>query len=239
LHSMSAIDPLSVGIGFVIGAVSGAVGMMVADWFREWRNRLKIRVDVGEDTPIKTATRTQIIVGFGISVEQGEKLTNVYPKFNQIRHPWYDRGKPKETVDMLANQDPSWFFPYSITLDYVEDLSKISNVEGILKREEWSNHGVQITVTELITKQVLLSIVSAMPKSTHGFDLRMHRKICHIRINLVGEGITRKTNWEADAYLTRLKIGKLEKGVPSLDTSECGVTYEVTAKVLSSISSIS
>jgi hypothetical protein len=204
---------------FLGGIVSGVFITVSGQLLNDYLKRLKMNVEVASSTISQTPIKRSIIVGFGVSIEQGKELNDAYVRFNGKRYPWYENGLPKDKIQLLVGDEPSWFFPYSITLDYVEDISKQQNVSSIIKREARSNHGILFTVQELDTKNTVFSRCYSMPKNTPAFDLGMNQLISKISIRLIGEGIERKMSSEGDMYLKRLTVGKLENGVPSLETS--------------------
>jgi len=216
---MSAIEPLSVGIGFFIGVASGALGMMVADWFREWRNRLKPHVELSEPIVSQTATKVQRWMAFGISIDQGETLHDAYIKLNGQRYKWFEDNAYKEKIQLLVGEDSKWFFPYSLTVDYIADLSTQQNVSRTGKKKQ-SNHGILIAIKEINTSTVLFSNCYEMPidLSSYHLHLRPKRKISTLSLVLISEDITHETKFRADLYLQGLKVGKLEKGIPNLET---------------------
>ena len=216
---MSAIEPLSVGIGFIIGVASGALGMMAADWFREWRNRLKPHIEIRDFIVSQTVDKIQRLMAFGISIDQGETLHDAYIKLNGQRYKWFEENAYKEKTQLLVGEDSKWFFPYSLTLNYIADLSTQQNISRTGKKKQ-SNHGILITIKEVNTTTNLFSKCYEMPidLSSYHIHLRPKKKLSDLYLTLISEDITHETKFRADLYFQGLKVGKLEKGIPNLET---------------------
>ena len=219
---MSAIDPLSVGIGFIIGAFSGAVGMMVADWFREWRNRLKTPVNLRIDPVLPTKTKIQWLIGFGVAVEQvDDQIKGAYPKCNGRRYPWYVNNHTVDTLNLPIGEEPSWFSPFIITFEYMEYISAEKNVEPISRRKKQSKHGIVLTVQERNSNTIIFSRLYSIPADVTSFKYfkYLNKNLFKINITLIAEqGIKRKRNYNGDFNLSRFDIEKIEKGVPLMNT---------------------
>lgn len=212
-------------VTFLAGIVAGVLITVFGEWLNDYRKRLKIHVDLAIQTQVKTATRNAMVVSFGVSILQGKELKDAYIKCNGQRYPWYENGKPKDAMQLLVGDDPNWFSPYAILLDYVDDLSSQKDIVRVLKREEQSNHGILLRIQELSKPDNIgFSKCYSMPKNTIALNQKMHEHLFNAYITLLGEGIERKMSYNTSITLSRIIIGKLEDGVPSLDTVDCEFT---------------
>jgi hypothetical protein len=224
---MSAIDPLSVGIGFFIGVVSGAVGMMVADWFREFRNRRKLLVSTGNAHVSHNSTSNISAIGFGIRSRQGETLQKAYVKCNGKKYDWFVDGKHVPTAKLLNGEEPTWFYPYLLSLEYINDLSR-QNVPTIANKHlKKSKHGILVSLRDASSSTVIYSTIISMPLQKNAFNLVMNRRMTPISVTVIDDAITKPLSFNSVLYLTRINIGKLTEGVPSMDTITCETTVEV------------
>jgi hypothetical protein len=142
---------------FLAGILAGVVITVFGEWLNDYRKRLKMHVDLTIQTQVKTATRNAMVVGFGVSILQGKGLKDAYVRCNGQRYPWYDNGKPKDTMQLFVGDQPIYFSPYAIILDYVDDLSSQKDVVSLIKREEPSNHGILLRIEELSAHTPLFS----------------------------------------------------------------------------------
>jgi hypothetical protein len=216
---MSASEITAGLVGFVLGCISTAVAKMVADWFREWRNRLIPHIEISEPTVSQAPDKMQRMLAFGISIEQGDTLNNAYIKLNGQRYKWFEEKTYKEYMKLLVGEDSKWFYPYSIILDYIADLSNQQNVSRTRKKKQ-SNHGILVTLKEVNTNAILFSNCYEMPIDLSSYHLHLHpkRKLSNLSLVLISDDIKHKTKFRADLYLQGLKVGKLEKGMPNLET---------------------
>jgi hypothetical protein len=209
---------------FFAGIFAGVLITVFGEWLNDYRKRLKMHVDLAITTLTKTPTRHSMIIGFGISIEQGKELKDAYVRCNGQRYPWYEDGKPKETIQLFVGEQPNWFYPYGIILDYVDDLSSQKNIVGLIKREEQSNHGILLRIEEINKHDVVLSKYYSMPKNSVGFNQKMHERLIDASMTLIGKGIERKMSYYTSISISRIIVGKLKDGVPSLDTVDCEFT---------------
>ena len=105
---------------FLAGMVSGIFievgGKMLYAHFK----RLKMSVVPAIQVIAKTKTRHSTVLGFGVAIDQGKELDDAYVRLNGKIYPWYENGKTKDKTELLVGDEPSWFFPYYISLDYIE-----------------------------------------------------------------------------------------------------------------------
>jgi hypothetical protein len=224
---MSAIDLLSIGIGFFIGLISGAGGMMLADWFREFRNRRKLLVNTGNAPVSHSSTSNITALGFGISALQGKTLQKAYIKCNGKKYDWYVDGKHVSTAKLYVGEAPTWFYPYLLSLEYIDDLTgqKVPTISN--KHLKPSKHGILFSLKDLATNAVFYSTIISMPLQKSTFKLIMNRKMMPISVTVIDDAITRPLTFTSILYLTRINVGKLTDGVPSMDTITCETTVEV------------
>jgi hypothetical protein len=210
---------------FLGGILSGVLIVVGGEMLNAYLKRIKMSIVPVTQVLTKTRIRHSIALGFGVSIEQGKELEDAYVRLNGKVYPWYENGKAKEKTQLLVGDEPSWFFPYYMSLDYIEDASKYPNVSSVIKREERSNHGLLFAVQDLDTitntaGNTLFSQCFGMPKNTTAFNLGMNRLISTVSIRLIGKGIERKMKFEGEIRLKRLAVGKIENGVPFLDSSD-------------------
>lgn len=225
-------------IGFLVGVLSGAGGLMLADWFREYRSRLKVHVDIAINpivppNPPNTITST---LGLGIRVDQGQFLQNAYVLCNNRKYSWLENDKFIDTKKLLVGENPSWFFPYIMTLEYIEDISGQQNVVSFRKKKDQSKHGVIITLRETTTKTPVFSTVLVMPNKGTALKQIINRKMIPLSVRILDDNVTRPLKFDGAIYLNRLNIGKLANGVPDLNTSEIEFTTQVPMSFLGSLS---
>jgi hypothetical protein len=219
-------------VTYLAGVLSGAFGKMIADWFADYRRRLKMHVDVDVFPVSRTTVKSESTVGFGISIEQGKELSDAYPICNGLRYSWFENGKYLNTAELYVGENPHWFYPYFVTLDYVDDLSK----HPTASTDRWmgaqpSNHGILVTVREFSTKNTVFSQIISMPADLPSLKLSMKRELFKISIKLIGKGVERKMKFEGTMYLTKMNIGKLDNGVPSMGTVDSEFMVEVPAEI--------
>jgi hypothetical protein len=206
-------------ISYLLGVVSGAGGIMVADWFKDYRNRLKTHVEFKIETPIITSTKVQILIGFGISVEQGEALKGAYIRCNGQIYPWYEEGSLKDKTILPVGEQPKWFSPYSVIFEYIDDISAEKTVEPIHKKQKQSNHGILLTVQDRKTNSIVFSQFYSTPTNVKSFKSMTNKLLFPLSIRLIAEeGIRRKWTYEGEMHLTRFDVHKVDNGVASLDT---------------------
>jgi hypothetical protein len=220
-------------VGFVAGIIIAALGMALADWFREYRNRLKPHIENAHVTTNKTATSSSGVIGFGISIDQGETLNAAYVKFNGQRYPWIEGNIKKDEVKLLVGEDSKWFFPYSINLEYISDLSTQQKI-AIAQKKKHSNHGILVKMLEVNTGTVVFSYCFETPKGLASSHAHMHMKLSKFSLTLLSEGLTHETKLSGTIYLSGLRIGKLENGVPYLDTTDFDFTVELNLSLFGS-----
>jgi hypothetical protein len=219
------MDSVEFILTYLGGIVSGFFIKVGGEMLNTYLKRIKMSIVPASQVLTKTKTRHSIALGFGVSIEQGKELDDAYVRLNGKVYPWYENGKAKEKTQLLVGDEPSWFYPYYMSLDYVADVSKYPNVSSVIKREERSSHGLLFTVQDLDTVTntagtIVFSQCFGMPKNTSAFNLGMNRLISTVSIRLIGKGVERKMKFEGEIRLKRLAVGKIENGVPFLDSSE-------------------
>jgi len=194
IRQQASMDATEFLLTFFAGIISGIFievgGKMLYAHFK----RLKMSVAPAIQVIAKTKTRYSTVLGFGVAIDQGKELDDAYVRLNGKIYPWYENGKTKDKTELLVGDEPSWFFPYYISLDYIEDIYKYPNPSSVIKREEPSNHGLVFTVQDLDTVtntagKIVFSQRFVMPKNTSAFNLGLNRLITKISIKLIGRGI--------------------------------------------------
>ncbi len=207
----------------VIGWVTGVFSIVAGERLNSYLKRLKMDITFSSSTLINTPTKIGMVLGFGITILQGKELNGAYVRFNGKTYPWWENGKQNDKKQLLVGEDHSNIYPLYLELTYVEDITSEADVINIVKREKLSSHGVRLTLTDYDTKtdtvgHILLSKCYGMPKDTVAFDTGMNLLLSKVSIRLMGEGIETPMKSEGELKLKRLMIGKLEKGVPSMNT---------------------
>jgi len=211
---------------FLAGIISGVLIAVGGEMLNRWLNRLKMNVFAYQQILSNTFTRYSVALGFGITIEQGKALDNAYARFNNTVYPWWENGKTKVKTQLLVGEDPSWIFPYYMALEYIEDISKQQNAKNIIKKGDPSNHAVLFSVYEFdpdpnknALKNKIFERIIVLPKNIKAFNIGINQLLSKISIRLIAEGIERKMEYTGEVRIKGLSIGKLENGVPSLDTS--------------------
>ncbi|MCW4044451.1 MAG: hypothetical protein NWE94_02915 [Candidatus Bathyarchaeota archaeon] len=128
-------------------------------------------------------------------------------------------------MQLFVGEQPIWFSPYAIILGYVDDLASQKNVVRLIKGEEQSHHGIVLKIQDFgKPDNIILSKYYSMPKNTIALKQKMNERLLDANIILLGEGVERKMSYNASIILTRIMIGKLEDGIPSLDAVDCEFT---------------
>jgi hypothetical protein len=219
---MSATE-ITVGI---IGWVAGVLSTVVGESLNNYLKRLKMNVIPFQQILTNTPALFSVALGFGITIEQGKALDNAYARFNNIIYPWWENGKIKVKTQLLVGEDPSWIFPYYISLKYIEDISKQQNGKNIIRKGDPSNHAILFSVYDYdpdpnknALKNKIFERIIVMPKNAKAFNIGMNQLLSKISIRLMAEGIEKKMEYKGEIKIKGLSIGKLEDGIPSLDTT--------------------
>jgi hypothetical protein len=217
------MDSGEFALTFLVGILSGVFIVVGGEKINKWLNRLKMDVAFGSSTFINTPTKVGMVLGVGIAILQGKELNGAYVKFNGKTYPWWENGKQSDKKQLLVGEDHSYIYPLYLELAFVEDISSETEVINIVKREELSSHGVRLTLTDYDTRtdtvgHILFSKCYGMPKDTVAFDTGINLLLSKVSVRLMGEGVETPMKSEGELKLKRLMIGKLEKGVPSMDT---------------------
>jgi hypothetical protein len=216
---MSASEILAGLVGWVAGVASIVVGERLNAYF----NRLKMNVVTTSQIITNTPTKHSEVLGYGITIEQGD-LDEAYARFNKTVYPWWENGKSKAKTQLLVGDEPSYIFPYYMTLEYIEDVSKQTSAKIIKGKGDPSNHAVQFSIFELApdkntTTSKIFERIIIMPKNAKTFTISINELLSKICIRLIAKGIKKKMQYTGDIKIKSLSIGKLENGVPYLDTS--------------------
>lgn len=209
---------------YLAGIFSGVLIKVVGDMLNRWLGRLKMDVAPASQIFINKPTKHSEAVGFGIAITQGKGLEEAYAKFTSAVYPWWENGKPKAKTQLLVGEDPSWIFPYHISLDYIEDVTNQENIQTIIKKGDPSNHAILFSVYELDSeknepKNKIFERIIIMPKNAKSVTISINQLLPKIHIRLLAKGIERKMQYTGEMKIKSLSIGKLENGVPYLDTS--------------------
>ena len=214
-------------VTFIAGVISGLLIAVVGDMLKRWINRLKMNVVAYEQVLNNTPSTYSVALGFGITIEQGKGLDNAYARFNNIIYPWWENGKTKAKTQLLVGEEPSWIFPYYMKLEYIENISKQKiNAKNIIKKGNSSNHAVHFSVYSFDSdpnknaiKDKIFERMIVLPKDVKVFNIGINQSLSKISIRLLAKGIEKKMKFKGEVKIKGLSIGKLENGVPSLDTS--------------------
>jgi len=110
-----------------------------------------------------------------------------------------------------------------MSLEYVEDASKHNNIQSIRKGDP-SNHAILFTIFELdpeknTPKNKLFERIIIMPKNVKATNISINQLLSKMDFRLLAKGIEKKMKYTGEIKIKGLSIGKLENGVPFLDTS--------------------
>ena len=213
-------------VAFFAGIISGILIKVGGDMLNRWLNRLKVNVIAYQQILVNTPAKHSVALGFGITIEQGKELDNAFARFNNTVYPWWENGKTKAKTQLLVGEDPSWIFPYYMSLEYIEDISKQANVKNIIKKGKPSNHALLFSVYEYdpdpnknAIKNKIFERTIILPKNINVFNIGINQLLSKISIRLIAEGIEKKKEYTGEVRIKGISIGKLENGIPSLDTS--------------------
>jgi hypothetical protein len=177
------------------------------------------------NTPVKHSET----IGFGITKHQGKELNEAYVKFNNKIYSWIEDGVAKDRTKLFVGEDPSRISIYYLNLTYIEDITKLETKEFISKGNP-SNHAVLLSIYEIdpaktnSAKNKIFEKTIIMPKNVQSINIAINRLVSKIYIRLIAEGIEKKMKYSGDLKIQSLSIGKLENGVPSLDTASVNLT---------------
>jgi len=217
---MSSSEILAGFVGWIAGVASLVVGERLNAYF----NRLKMNVIISSQIITNSPTKHTETIGFGITIEQGKDLDDAYARFNNIIYPWWENGKSKAKTQLLVGEDPSWISPYYISLKYIEDASKQESNQKVIKKGDPSNHGILFSIFDLepdknLTKNKIFERIIIMPKNAKAVNISINQLISKVYIRLLAKGIEKKMKYTGEIKIKSLSIGRLENGVPYLDTS--------------------
>jgi hypothetical protein len=218
---MSSSEILAAGF---IGFIGGVATIVVGERLNAYFNRLKMNVFVDSFIFSNTPTKHTETMGFGISIEQGKGLNEAYAKFNNIIYPWVENGVPKARTKLFVGEDPSWITPYYLSLTYIEDVSELEKNKNVITKGNPSNHAVQFTVYDIDpnkneTKNKIYERIIIIPKNAKSANFSINQLISKIYIRLIDEDIEKKLKYIGELKIKSISIGKIENGVPSLDTA--------------------
>ncbi len=144
----------------------GLLSKVVADYINDYRKRLRFEILPSVETIIKTPVRNLTVIYFGLDLEQGKDIDNAKVYCNSNRYDWLNEDKSRVAKKkLLVGDPPSWFCPYELTFDYVNELSKRQNVIYNIDQKMNSENGVAITVKELSRNDIVFSRIYSIPKN--------------------------------------------------------------------------
>jgi hypothetical protein len=174
------MDATEFALTYLAGIVSGVFIIVGGEMLNRWLGRRKMDVAPSSQIIINKPTKHSEALGFGITITQGKELEDAYAKFNGVVYPWWENGKPKAKTQLLTGEDPSWIFPYHISLDYVEDVTKQENIQTIIKKGDPSNHAVDFCVYELDPEKneprnKIFERIIIMPKNAKSVNISINQ----------------------------------------------------------------
>jgi hypothetical protein len=218
---MSSSEIIAGFVGFIVGVASIVVGERLTAYF----NRLKMKVTIAPYILSNTPVKHSETIGFGITIEQGKELNEAYVKFNNKIYPWIEDGVAKAKTKLFVGEDPSWISIYYLNLSYIEDISKSEKTNiHIISKGNPSNHAVLLSAYEIdpaknTAEKKIFERIIIIPKNGKSVNIAINKLLSKIYIRLIAEGIEKKMKYSGDLKIQSLSIGKLENGVPSLDTA--------------------
>ena len=127
------MDSTEFVLTFLGGIISGFFITVGGEVFNDYLKRLKMNVFISTEIISNISTKHREILGFGINIEQGKELEEAYARFNNTVYPWWENGKMKHRTKLFVGEEPSWIFPYLLSLDYIENVTSFSNISKIEK----------------------------------------------------------------------------------------------------------
>jgi hypothetical protein len=198
----SFISSSEIIAGFM-GFIGGVATIVIGERLNAYFNRLKMNVTVASYILSNTPTKHSETMGFGITIEQGKELNEAYAKFNNTIYPWIENGIPKAKTKLFVGEDPSWISPYYLTLNYIEDVTKLENTKNFITKGQPSNHAVQFSIYELEPqkneiKNKIFEKIIIMPKNAKSATISINYLVSKIFIRLIAEGIEKKMKYRAE-----------------------------------------
>ena len=161
-------------------------------------------------------------LGFSVSVEK-KMVKDARVRCNNISYDW-ETLKDKNSTSSVSRKDlhvgdtPSTFFPYQVTMEFMEDFSKYLKV--IVPEGETEFIGaISIKVAERTTLKTVYDFVLAIPTHTTWVAMLANytREPAFVAsIRLIGEGIEEVRDYACYLKLKRLNI-PIKEGKPVMD----------------------
>jgi len=187
----------------IIGVVIGELAVFS---YLEARKRPKIVIGI-----LKKENK----LGFCVSVEK-RTIKDARVRCNGINYPW-ENGTNIERKDLYVGDNPSSFFPYQVSAEFIDDVSKVTRWSI---RENEKSGGVSIAVKEIITQKIVFNSVCQIPKDAtlmHVFADYAETPAFIASIRIIGEGIEETRDYPLRVGLKGLTIGAIKEGKPLMD----------------------
>jgi hypothetical protein len=166
-------------------------------------------------------------LGFSVTVRR-KMIKDARVRCNNMNYVWEDEGKP-ERKDLFVGDTPSLFFPFQMSMKYVDDISNYpywsSNGQKLV------GNGILTTVTETKTQETVYEMCTAIPEGVVTMIVLgqyMNEPSFNATVRIIGEGIEEVKEYFLHLGLNSLVIPAIREGKPIMDFVQC--SFELKKK---------